>query len=98
VTSSSTSSAESLRMNPSPESLASLRLVHNRVQFPNDKTGKVLEAVLEFAPSASGRRNVAVEINSCIDDEQLAQLAERYIHGLIVPSKFKVVDCIHCFC
>jgi hypothetical protein len=70
-----------------PESIAETRLQSYQRLSDKDKTADLLRALLQCAPSPNGRTNVAAEINSCVEDYQLSVLSQRYLHGLLVPSR-----------
>lgn len=59
-----------------------------QVKDSEDITTSLLHALFEFAPSDVGKRNVAVDIVSCLTDSCLRQLADRYWTSLILPSEF----------
>jgi hypothetical protein len=63
------------------------RLNHYTLRNSNDETVALLAALLKYSPSERGRHNVAREITSCLNDNELYQLGQRYLNGLILPSK-----------
>jgi hypothetical protein len=76
-----------LTMTSTPESIAETRLQNYQQLSGNDKTADLLRTLLRCAPSPKGRGNVAAEINACVEDYQLTVLSQRYLHGLLVPSR-----------
>ncbi|KAG9020845.1 hypothetical protein FS837_007854, partial [Tulasnella sp. UAMH 9824] len=61
---------------------------HSKDPDPDkDKTVPFLQALFEFAPTAAGQHNVAVDILACATDECLEELAKRYLYGLILPMR-----------
>lgn len=69
--------------NNSPQTAAKLQAYTPRDD--NDRTSAILRAFLENAPGDEQRRMFAQEIDSCVDDEALNALAQRYFKGLLVP-------------
>ena len=75
---------------------ASLRLQQYASTDTTDLTDPLLTALLKFAPTPAGRDNVAREIIGCLDDKALYNLGQRYLTGLIIPSKpFPFISEIH---
>ncbi|KDQ13403.1 hypothetical protein BOTBODRAFT_188638 [Botryobasidium botryosum FD-172 SS1] len=52
-----------------------------------DRTKRILQALMLYAPTELGRQNMIMDVNSCDDDVQLKALADRYLTGLIIPFK-----------
>jgi hypothetical protein len=64
-----------LALSSTPESMAETRL--QSYQRHSDKVmhANLLRALLQNAPSPTGRQNVAAEINACIRDQQLGMIS-----------------------
>ncbi|KAG9042907.1 hypothetical protein FS837_010228 [Tulasnella sp. UAMH 9824] len=52
-----------------------------------DKTVPFLQALFEFAPTATGQHNVAVDVLACATNECLEKLAKRYLYELVLPIR-----------
>ena len=64
-----------LALSSTPESIAETRVQSYQRHSDNVTDGNLLRALLQNAPSPTGRRNVAAEINACVGDQQLGMIS-----------------------